>query len=49
VKIPDLHRSQPKVIKSSKQIGSLLIMGAVVFTLLLIGLAFTVIEFRNLK
>jgi len=27
----------------------LLIMGAVVFTLLLIGLAFTVIEFRNLK
>jgi len=26
VKIPDLHRSQPKVIKSSKQIGSLLII-----------------------
>lgn len=27
----------------------LLIMGAVVFTLLLVGLAFTVMEFRNLK
>ncbi len=27
----------------------LLIMGAVVFTLLLVGLAFTVMEFRNMK
>jgi hypothetical protein len=27
----------------------LLIMGAVVFALLLVGLAFTVLEFRNIK
>lgn len=27
----------------------LLIMGAVVFTLLLVGLVFTVLEFRNIK